>query len=206
MGPFEFKGVIMDESPTGCWTNHHSIVEYQDQWYLFYHHNDYSPAFDKNRAARIDYLFFNTDGTIQEVTPTLRGVGITAAIETIHPDRYSAISEKGTSIAFVDEQSPFEGWKTLLNEDGAWVRYNGVDFGDDGQQRVIARISSASGSSVRLQLTHPDKRVIAEIRVPAGSSWQEITLPVKNVPEGIHDIELSLIGGGMVEVDWIRFE
>ncbi len=206
LGPFEFKGVIMDESPTGCWTNHHSIVEYQDQWYLFYHHNDYSPAFDKNRAARIDYLFFNTDGTIQEVTPTLRGVGITAAIETIHPDRYSAISEKGTSIAFVDEQSPFEGWKTLLNEDGAWVRYNGVDFGDDGQQRVIARISSASGSSVRLQLTHPDKRVIAEIRVPAGSSWQEITLPVKNVPEGIHDIELSLIGGGMVEVDWIRFE
>src|SRR5690606_37672822 len=28
--PFEFKGVIMDESTTGCWTNHHSIVEYQD--------------------------------------------------------------------------------------------------------------------------------------------------------------------------------
>ena len=47
MGPFEFKGIIMDESPTDCWTNHHSLVEYKDQWYLFYHHNDYSPEFDK---------------------------------------------------------------------------------------------------------------------------------------------------------------
>ena len=26
MGPFTFKGIIMDESPTKCWTNHHSIV------------------------------------------------------------------------------------------------------------------------------------------------------------------------------------
>ena len=205
LGPFEFKGIIMDESPTGCWTNHHSIVEYHDQWYLFYHHNDYSSAFDKNRAARIDYLFFNADGTIQEVTPTLRGVGITAATETIHPDRYSAISEKGASIAFV-EQNPFEGWKTLLSEDGAWVRYNRVDFSEGDQQRVKARISSTSGSRVHLQFNHPDRRVIAEINVTAATGWQEIILPVKNVPKGIHDIELSLIGGGVVEIDWIRFE
>lgn len=25
MGPFTFTGIIMDESPSGCWTNHHSI-------------------------------------------------------------------------------------------------------------------------------------------------------------------------------------
>src|SRR5690606_37151782 len=43
LGPFQFKGVIMDESPTGCWTNHQSIIQFKDQWYLFYHHNDLSP-------------------------------------------------------------------------------------------------------------------------------------------------------------------
>ena len=37
------------------------------QWYLFYHHNDYSPQFDKNRSVRIDSLNFNPDGTIQKV-------------------------------------------------------------------------------------------------------------------------------------------
>ena len=25
MGPFKVEGVIMDESPTGCWTNHQSL-------------------------------------------------------------------------------------------------------------------------------------------------------------------------------------
>ncbi|MDX1544876.1 MAG: family 43 glycosylhydrolase, partial [Christiangramia sp.] len=58
-GPFEVQGVIMDESPTGCWTNHQSIVNYEDQWYLFYHHNDYSPEFDKLRSIRADSLTFD---------------------------------------------------------------------------------------------------------------------------------------------------
>ena len=94
MGPFTFKGIIMDESPTKCWTNHHSIVEYQGQWYLFYHHNDYSPKFDKNRSVRIDSLNFNPDGTIQKVIPTLRGVGLTKARSHIQIDRYSALQGK----------------------------------------------------------------------------------------------------------------
>lgn len=205
MGPFTFRGLIMDESPTGCWTNHHSIVEYEHQWYLFYHHNDYSPSFDKNRSVRVDSLFFNPDGTICTVTPTLRGVGITAATSEIHPDRYSAISEKGASIAFVNEQNFFEGWKILLNE-GGWVRYNRVDFGNGAQQKVTVRISSPSGSKVRLQLSDTDKPVLTEIDVPAGISWQEITLPVRNVVQGIQDIELSLVEGEGSEIDWIRFE
>ena len=188
MGPFEFRGIIMEESPAGCWTNHHSIVEYEGQWYLFYHHNDYSPTFDKNRSVRIDSLFFNTDGTIQKVTPTLRGVGITMATSEIHPDRYSAISENGASIAFVDEQNPFEGWKTLLYENRAWVRYNRVDFGDSGPHEMKARVSSASGSSVILQAIHPDTKVLADIKLPAGVGWQEITVPLEYILKGIHDI------------------
>ena len=40
LGPFEYKGKIMEKSPNECWTNHHSFVEYKGQWYLFYHHTD----------------------------------------------------------------------------------------------------------------------------------------------------------------------
>ncbi|MCI7270494.1 MAG: family 43 glycosylhydrolase, partial [Prevotella sp.] len=29
MGPYEYKGIIMKEHENGCWTNHHSIVEYK---------------------------------------------------------------------------------------------------------------------------------------------------------------------------------
>ena len=83
MGPFKMTGVIMDESPLNCWTNHQSFIQYKGQWYLFYHQNAYSPKFDKNRSICIDSLFFNRDGTIQKVTPTLRGVGATSATEKI---------------------------------------------------------------------------------------------------------------------------
>src|SRR4051812_12423569 len=79
LGPFKMTGVIMDESPSGCWTNHHSIIRYKNQWYLFYHDRDYSPKFDKARSVRADSLFFNDDGTIRKVIPTLRGVGLTDA-------------------------------------------------------------------------------------------------------------------------------
>ena len=72
-----------------------SLVEYKGEWYLFYHHNDYSPQFDKNRSTRIDRVIFNEDGTIQPVTPTLRGVGISPARSTIQLDRYSFLSQGG---------------------------------------------------------------------------------------------------------------
>ena len=91
LGPYTPAGVILDESPSGCWTIHHSIVEYQGQWYLFYHDDDLSPSFDKCRSMRADRLFFNDDGTIRKVVPTLRGVGIVDARSKIQIDRYSAV-------------------------------------------------------------------------------------------------------------------
>ena len=57
-GPFKLTGVIMDELP-GCWTNQQSFIEFKSQWYLFYHHSDLSPNFDKNRSVRVDSLFFD---------------------------------------------------------------------------------------------------------------------------------------------------
>lgn len=153
MGPFEFKGIIMDESPSGCWTNHHSIVEYKDQWYLFYHHNDYSPEFDKNRSVRIDSLSFNADGTIQKVIPTLRGVGITKARSRIQIDRYSQISPTGVSISFINNSNKFEGWKSVYTRKKAWIRYNRVDFGKEPVATIRVRAKSEKG--LLYCLVHP---------------------------------------------------
>ena len=124
MGPYEYKGLIMAEHKNGCWTNHHSIVNYQGQWYLFYHNNAYSPNFDKNRSVCIDSLHFNADGTIQEVKPTLRGVGITDARSQVQMDRYSNIGG-GAKIQYNDTTNYFLGWRTILPK-GGWVSYGNV--------------------------------------------------------------------------------
>lgn len=206
MGPFEFKGIIMDESPTDCWTNHHSLVEYKDQWYLFYHHNDYSPEFDKNRSARVDSLFFNPDGTIQKVTPTLRGVGITDARKEIQLDRYSRLSNQGAAIDYLNQANKFEGWKTLLSKNGAWVQYNRVNFGESTPRKVKARVTSDNGGTLQIRINGTNGPVISEIKVPKTDKWTNIESSVRSAQTGIHDLYVSLKGSGKVEIDWISFQ
>lgn len=87
LGPYEYKGVILEEMSSG--TNHHSIVEYKGKWYLFYHNSELyfenHPEVERKfgwtegvhpfrRSVCVDELFYNEDGTIQQVRPTKEGV------------------------------------------------------------------------------------------------------------------------------------
>jgi hypothetical protein len=206
IGPFEVTGVIMDESPTGCWTNQHSIIEFKNQWYLFYHQNDLSPHFDKNRSVRVDSLFFNGDGTIRKVIPTLRGVGPTNASRKIEIDRYSLISEKGASIAFIDTLNTFEGWKTILDTTNAWIQYNSVDFGSNNSKSVSARASSKTGGTLELRIDKVDGPLIAQVEIPKGSEWNIVNSPLSAFQPGIHNLIVLLKDNNKVEVDWISFQ
>jgi beta-xylosidase len=206
LGPFTFKGVIMDESPTGCWTNHHSIIEFKKQWYLFYHHNDLSPQFDKNRSVRIDSLFFNNDGSIQKVIPTLRGVGITSAFNKIQTDRYTAKSPAGASISFLDTLNKFAGWKTTLSGSTTWIQYNKVDFGRNKPKSVRVRALSAGGGTLQLKLDNADGPVIAAVTIPKGKDWTTISAPLLLFYPGIHDLFLATKDSESIEVDWVSFE
>jgi hypothetical protein len=205
LGPFKITGVIMDESPT-CWTNHQSLMQFKDQWYLFYHHNDLSPDFDKARSIRADSLFFNEDGTIRKVIPTLRGVGLTGAGKEIQMDRYSAKSEQGSSIAFLDTADRFKGWKTILSRPDAWIRYNSVDLGKGKWRSVSVRAVSETGGRVEIRLDGVDGPLIATAEIPAGHEWKTIGAPVSGLRPGVRHLVVSLKQGGQVEVDWIRFE
>lgn len=60
-GPFTYKGVVL--TPVTGWTTHHSIIEFQNKWYLFYHDSKNS---GKNhlRSIKMRELKYNADGTI----------------------------------------------------------------------------------------------------------------------------------------------
>ncbi len=206
MGPFTFKGIIMDESPTGCWTNHHSIVEYQNQWYLFYHHNDYSPRFDKNRSTRIDSLRFNADGTIQKVIPTLRGVGVSNARNRIDIDRYSAVSNSGVHVEYLDTTDYFQGWKAVFSGKQNALIYNKVDFTQEKVERFTARVRSAKGGVLAVRADGGKGAVVARVKIPKSNGWTLASAPVMNAPLGIHDLHFSVQTAGTVEVDWVGFD
>ncbi|MGB3008403.1 MAG: family 43 glycosylhydrolase [Chitinophagaceae bacterium] len=206
LGPFKFAGVIMDESPTGCWTNHHSIIEFKKQWYLFYHHNDYSPNFDKARSIRADSLSFNPDGTIKKVIPTFRGIGISVATKEIQIDRYSSLSIKGASIEFNDTLDRFKGWKTIFNSTGSWVQYNSVDFGKKKLKTVSVNALSVAGGTLQIRTNGINGPVIADVKIPQSIEWKISKASVLKFEPGVKNIFIVMKDGKQVEADWIRFE
>jgi hypothetical protein len=65
-GPFTYQGVVLQ--PVEGWTNHHSIVQVKNKWYLFYHDVQLSGK-THLRNVKVTELPYNTDGTIQTITP-----------------------------------------------------------------------------------------------------------------------------------------
>jgi hypothetical protein len=206
LGPFKVTGVIMDEATNNCWTNHHSIIQFKDQWYLFYHNKDYSPNFDKARSVRADSLTFNEDGTIKKVIPTLRGIGITDADSEIQIDRYTRISDKGASVDFIDTMNRFKGWKTILNEAGAWIQYNTVDFEKKLYKKVWVNAIAEKGATLEIHSGSVNGPVIAAVKIPASTGWKEVQAPVIKLQKAIQNLFVVLKDARTAEADWIRFE
>lgn len=206
LGPFKFTGVIMDESPTGCWTNHHSIIQFKSQWYLFYHHNDYSPNFDKARSVRADSLSFNTDGTIKKVIPTLRGIGVTKATSQIQIDRYTKLSDKGAAIEAIDTADRFKGWQTIFSEAGAWAQYNSVDFGEKPLKTVSVNAMSRTGATLQIRTGSVIGSIVAEVKISPSTDWK-ITNAVIQIPQiGMQHLFVVAKDGKQVSVDWVSFQ
>ena len=204
MGPYEYKGIIMARSQNECWTNHHSFVNYKGQWYLFYHHNDYSPNFDKNRSVRIDKVRFNPDGTIEQVIPTLRGVGETKATDRIQMDRYNAIYHYGVYVDLLDTANPFEGFYLHFSRGNSWVRYDEVTFGETAPTAVKFCIRSGAPSKVSLQTR--DEKIVGTFDLPASKDWKEVKLPFETPLTGVQNLKLIVDEAKDLDVDWISFE
>ncbi len=66
-GPFIYEGVVLN--PVVGWTNHHSIVEFNNKWYLFYHDSSLSKGVTHLRSVKITELKYNYDGSIQTIDP-----------------------------------------------------------------------------------------------------------------------------------------
>ncbi len=206
LGPFKFAGVIMDESSSGCWTNHHSMIQFKNQWYLFYHDRDYSPRFDKARSIRLDSLFFNNDGTIKKVIPTLRGAGLTNTNQKIQIDRYTQLSESGVAIDFLDTLDRFKGWKTTFTSASAWAQYNSVDFGKKALKNITINAQSEKGGTIQIRVNSITGPLLAEIKIAPGNNWAITKKAISKSQNGVQHLFVISKTDSPVAIDWVSFE
>ncbi|MDC0584363.1 family 43 glycosylhydrolase [Bacteroidales bacterium] len=203
LGPFKYKGTLMDRFKD-CWTNHQSIVEYKDQWYMFYHHNDLSKV-GNLRSICVDSLFFNEDGTIKKVIPTLRGVGVRSATDTIQMDRYSQIYN--AEIDFV-KGAGIPEWKVTKTKPNSWVRFNSVDFNSKTKHVKLQLSSTAAKGSVEIRENTPTGKLIATAEVvDTNGEWNTINTKMSYRPEALINVVCVFKSEeeNAIELDWILF-
>jgi hypothetical protein len=62
-GPFTYQGAVLE--PVYGWTNHHSIVEFNGKWYLFYHDSQLSGGKTHLRNIKVMEISHDTNGKIR---------------------------------------------------------------------------------------------------------------------------------------------
>lgn len=62
LGPFTYAGKILD--PVLGWTTHHSIVEFEGRWWLFYHDCELSKGVDHLRSVKMRELVYDEAGKL----------------------------------------------------------------------------------------------------------------------------------------------
>ena len=66
-GPFTYQGRILE--PVIGWTTHHSIVEIDGKWYLFYHDSSLSGGVNHRRCVKFRELKYDENGKIITMKP-----------------------------------------------------------------------------------------------------------------------------------------
>lgn len=66
-GPFVYQGVLL--TPVVGWTTHHSICEFRDRWYLFYHDSILSGGVTHLRSVKMTELHYDAQGRMVTINP-----------------------------------------------------------------------------------------------------------------------------------------
>jgi hypothetical protein len=122
LGPWSHKGVYLNSTTSD--TSHGSVVEYNGQWWAFYHTADLSGT-GLLRSICVDSLFFDAEGGIKVVKPTkdqgspYQGV-LKTVPGTIEAEDYNA---GGKGIAYWDNTQGNGPLEYRRNEDVDIARY-----------------------------------------------------------------------------------
>ena len=119
-----------------------------------------------------------------------------------NPTVKSEISQKGDSIAYLDTDNYFAGWKTVFYEQGSWVKYNTVNFEKSPKRVKVKVITPSTGTLEILQ----DDKVISKVKISPKSDASEVVADVKGAATGVHHLKVRMASKGNVQVDWLSFE
>jgi len=206
MGPYRYGGVIVDNDhcDPGNWNNHGSLMEYQGQWYVFYHRaTHHSPMM---RKACMEPIYFNGDGSIDEVEMTSQGAGPPLQAKDRIPAERACLLHGNVRIEAFTETNE----QLAEIRDGDKAAYKYIDFGT-GVDSILVRIKpGGAGGRISLKAGMPWGDALGHLDIPASKGTAEwITLGARAEEiSGVHALWLVFEGDGedLYSLDWMEFK
>lgn len=235
MGPYRYVGEVLPncgevfkkaDGSDDSGNNHHSIVKFRDDYYMFYHTMVLRTSMGIHfggRSTHVNKLTVNQDGTFELVQQDLNGVpqlgtldpyqevsGLTssnnAGMQTID---WTVVLKKNGKINYV---VPTNGAQMRTVEDNtayqySWLSVKGVDFGDAAPKTFVSRMKGAANDKIIIKVC-ADRLDGSEI-VNAEVTFDEHGEAVLSVPAesitGIHDLFIEFDGSVQSFETW-KFE
>jgi arabinoxylan arabinofuranohydrolase len=223
MTGFEYAGTIL-RNPTGNNYNnhHHSIVQYEGDWYIFYHNrvlanrDGYS---DYQRSITLDHLLYDADGTIEQVSATMGEVAQLRNLDAFSRlEAESMADQRGIEVDSAQDGGSRVGVTVTDLHDRDWIGYSQVDFGA-GATSFRARVAAGSDSGGTIHIyvdgcdmfTNLPGLLVGTCLVEATGGWQNWTSVQCSIEptDGVHDVYLRFAGAGsaaLLSLDSFQFE
>lgn len=206
---FTHRGTVLQNPWQNGNNNHQSIVEFNGQAYIFYHNRAISNergATLYQRSINVDRLFYNADGTIQQVANGPAGV---PKLKNVDPYVINEAETMDNELG-IETEGPPNGTRNLaFIDNGDWVQISNVDVGA-GAGRFEARVASAtSGGNIQIILDNLNNAPVGSVSVGNTGGWQnwQTVSGAINTVTGLHNVFLRFTGGSgfLFNVDWWRF-
>lgn len=219
---WQYVGTILQQpAQNNGNNNHHSLIEYEDNWYIFYHNRvianrDGFSSFQ--RSITLDGLTYDAQGNVNLV-PSQRGVvrQLRSVDGFSRMEAEAMADQRGIETAFAVDNGTRVGVSVTELHDGDWIGYSQVDFGG-GASTFRARVSAAVGGTLSVRVdgcneftSSPGTEVGSCLVGSTGApqpSWTDVECAV-SVSAGVHDLCLSFsgpTGAALFELDYFSFQ
>lgn len=210
LGPWEYKGMIMDATPKSR-GNHPGVIDYKGKSYVFGLNYDLlkriTSEHSERRSVSIREIAYNADGTIQ----TAQYWDSNGVAQLAHLNPFKRVEAETISWA--------EGLKTKKSENGEiyvtkidnndYIRVRGVDFTKSAKTFEANVANVKEDALIELHLDSLTGPLVTSCNIKKSatlSNWHISSSKTKKI-KGVHDVYLVFKGSGndLFDFDWWQF-
>lgn len=186
-GPWEWKGVIMENGQQGAaFTNHSGMVDFKGRSFFFYHNQRLPGGGGFARSSAVEEFVYNPDGTIPLIKMT--DLGVVEPIHFLDPFKRVEAETKAFCQGLEAQKDDNVGVFISSIHNNDFIKVRCVDFGELGADNFVASVSSRGNASIEIRLDKKDGELIGTLNVEnTNGAWREQQCEVLNTV-GKHDL------------------